>query len=165
MANSWPPYVLSSLRASIDQLAESIRERPRERSVDESVWLVRFFVVRTCGYLEQVVHETVKAYIDACSGGPVREFAHSWMARSRNPSPDNMLGLVGRLGGSFEESLRGHLEKDDQHLLREMHLLVDRRHKIAHGLNEGLNDRRALQLYDSAIEVADWFFGNLKPPR
>ncbi|MEU9801728.1 HEPN domain-containing protein [Streptomyces sp. NPDC051000] len=165
MSSSWPPRNVVVLRQSIEPLAEWVRNPPSQRTDDEKIWLVRFFVVRTCGYLEQVVFECARAYIDGKSGGPVRVFSQSWITRTRNPSPDNILSLAGRFGGDFEARLRDLLDADDQRLNRELSLLVNRRHQIAHGLNEGLTGTKAVALYECAIEVADWFLENLNPKR
>ncbi|MEU2507117.1 HEPN domain-containing protein [Streptomyces sp. NPDC007863] len=163
MASSWPPRNIVGLRKAIEPLAEWVRNPPEGRTDDEAIWLVRFFVVRTCGYLEQVVFECARAYIDGKSGGAVRVFSQSWIAKTKNPSPENMLSLAGRFGGDFEASLRDLLDADDQRLNRELSLLVNRRHQIAHGLNEGLTGSKATALYECALEVADWFLENLNP--
>ncbi|WP_407698565.1 HEPN domain-containing protein [Streptomyces calvus] len=162
MSSSWPPRNAVSLRQSIEPLAEWVRNPPSQRTDDEKMWLVRFFLV-TCGHLEQVVFECARAYIDGKSGGPVRVFSQSWIVRTKNPSPDNILSLAGRFGGDFEARLKDLLEADDQRLHRELSLLVNRRHQIAHGLNEGLTGSKAVMLYECALEVADWFLENLNP--
>jgi hypothetical protein len=149
----------------LDSIAEWVTTPPAKSTDDERIWIVRFFVVRTCGYLEQVIYESVRAYVDAKTGGPLRVYAQSWISRSRNPSPDNMLEIAGRFGGQFEESLRNLLDDDDQRLNREVALLVDRRHKIAHGLNEGLTGTKALSLYQCAIEVSAWFLDTFDPDK
>ncbi|WP_353963218.1 HEPN domain-containing protein [Streptomyces sp. NBC_00338] len=163
--SSWPPRNVVSLRQTIEPLAVWIKDPPSERTDDEKIWLVRFFVVRTCGYLEQVVFECARAYIDGKSGGPVRVFSQSWITRTKNPSPDNILSLAGRFGGDFEVRLKDLLDADDQRLRRELSLLINRRHQIAHGLNEGLTGSKAIVLYECALEIADWFVENLNPNR
>ena len=163
MSSSWPPRTVKALTQSIESVAEWVRNPPEKSTDDERIWIARFFVVRTCGYLEQVVYESARAYVDAKSGGPLRAFSQSWISRTRNPSPENMLELAGRFGGKFEEGLRDLLDDDDQRLYREISLLVDRRHKIAHGLNEGLTGSKAVILYECALEVADWFLDAFNP--
>ncbi len=163
MSSSWPPRNVTVLRQAIESIAEWIESPPKDRTDDERIWIVRFFVVRTCGYLEQVVYESVRAYIDEKSGGPTKAFSQSWLTRSKNPSPENMLELAGRFGGSFEESLKELLDEEDQRLYREISLLVNRRHKIAHGLNEGLTGTKAIALYQCAMEVAEWFLSTFNP--
>ncbi|MFF3092448.1 HEPN domain-containing protein [Streptomyces cyaneofuscatus] len=161
----WPPRNVVSLRQSIEPLAEWIKDPPSKRTDDEKIWLVRFFVVRTCGYLEQVVFECARAYIDGKSGGPVRAFSQSWISRTKNPSPENILSLAGRFGADFEVRLKDFLDDDDQRLRRELAFLVNRRHQIAHGLNEGLTGSKAIALYECMLEIADWFIDNLNPDK
>lgn len=163
MTSSWPPRNIAPLRQSLESLAEWVKNPPPGRTDDERIWLARFFLVRTCGYLEQVINEVAKAYIDERSGGLVRTFAHSWLAKSKNPSADNMVALVGRFDGTLANDLLTLLDAEDQRLRREIGLLMDRRHKIAHGLNEGLTGSKAYSLYQSTLEVADWFLQNFNP--
>jgi len=127
------------------------------------MWLTRFLVVRTCGHLEQVAYETARAYVDAKSGGLVRAFASSWLVKTRNPTPENLLDLAARFGRSLGERLGELLEKDDQHLHREISFLVDRRNKIAHGLSEGLSAAKALALENDADIVGGWLIENFHP--
>jgi hypothetical protein len=163
MASTWPPANLSRLKTSLDQLAEAVAKRPSHRSDDEQLWLTRFLLLRVCGYLEQVTFETARGYVQAKSGGLVRSFAMSWLDRSKNPSPENLLNLVGRFDLILVDDLRALLEADDHRLHRELSFLVDRRHKIAHGLNEGITQSKALSLKTDAETVADWFVLKLKP--
>lgn len=161
--STWPPANLARLKFSLDQLADAVANRPPHRTDDEQVWLTRFLLLRVCGYLEQVTFETARGYVQAKSGGLVKSFAMSWLDKSRNPSPENLLSLVGRFDLILAESLRALLEGDDQRLHRELSLLVDRRHKIAHGLNEGITQSKALSLKTDAETIADWFVQSLKP--
>lgn len=55
------------------------------------------------------------------------------------------------------------LDADDKRLNNELHVLVQRRHQIAHGLNEGMNSRKALDLVVVAKTIADWFIRQFNP--
>ncbi|WP_076784672.1 HEPN domain-containing protein [Parafrankia discariae] len=161
----WPPRNLTTIKENLDRLADSVTNRPEERPDDDHIWLTRFLVVRTCGYLEQATFETTRTYVTEKSGGPVQTFAISWLTKSRNPTPDNLIDLVSRFGPQLEENFRTFLEDEDQRLHREISFLVDRRNKIAHGMNEGINTRKALDLKGDAELVADWFITYLNPDR
>lgn len=165
MASTWPPAELLRSKNALDQLTEAVAERPPHRTDDEHIWLTRFLLMRICGYLEQVTYETARSYVQAKSGGLVRSFAMSWLTRTRNPSSDNLMTLVGRFDSTLVDDLKALLDADDQRLHRELSLLIDRRHKIAHGLNEGVTPSKALSLKADAEIIADWFFRNLKPDR
>jgi hypothetical protein len=164
MASStqWPPWEVTSLEKQLDRLADAVRTQG-DRTDDEQIWLTRFLVVRACGYLEQAVHETVLGHITRRTAGTGRAFAISWLSRSRNPSPDNLLEMVARFDGALEAEFSEWLDDNDSELRRELSLLVHRRHHIAHGLNEGLGTQKALQLVDVAKQVADWFILALNP--
>jgi hypothetical protein len=164
--NTWPPWSVTSLKHNLDQLAELLAE-PKVRTLDPDIqpWLSRLLVVRTCGYLEQVAAEVCRYFINGRSGGLVRVFASSWMERSRNPSPENLLALIGRFDADMSYEFESMLNNDDGRLKRELSLLVDRRNKIAHGLSEGITPSKALQLKDVAYELADWFILRFNPGR
>lgn len=160
---TWPPRSIKSIEKALETLRESVAERPDSRSDDEQIWLTRFLVVRAVGYLEQVVNECFRGYIEQKSGGMVKTFALSWFERSRNPSVDNLTTLVGRLDSSLRDDLEKLLTENDSQRSRDLMLLVDRRHKIAHGMNEGLTTQRALTLLQTVDDIAAWFILNLDP--
>jgi hypothetical protein len=159
---SWPPWTIISLEKGLDHLVEAVRQ-PDGRDDDEQNLLTRFLVIRTCGYLEQVVQESVRSHLQSMAGGTVKSFALSWMGKSRNPSPENLLDIVGRFDESWRAELQDMLDADDKSLNRELSMLVHRRHQIAHGLNEGLNPRKALDLVTVAKTLADWFIRRFNP--
>ena len=160
--NVWPPVRISLLEQQLDMLATAV-QNGSEREVNDQAWLSRFLVVRTCGYLEQVVHETIVAHLQEMSYGRAQTFVMSWLDRSRNPSVDNLTKLVGRLDPNLEDELRQLLDADEKRLHRAVSLLVGRRNQIAHGDNEGMGSKGALEFVISAKEVANWFILRLDP--
>ncbi|WP_285663342.1 HEPN domain-containing protein [Actinorhabdospora filicis] len=147
----------------MDELADAIGQRPSKRPLGEQVWLTRFFVVRICGYLEQVVYEVTREHVRQKSGGRIQDFSLTWLEKTRNPSKANLLDLVRRFGVDLWEDLSRLLDSNDEELSRELAFLVDRRNKIAHGLNEGVTESKALALKGAAERVAAWFIDALKP--
>lgn len=87
----------------------------------------------------------------------------SWFERGRNPTPEALVQLLGRLDSNLSADFAAFLDGEDQTIRRELSLLVDRRNKIAHGLNEGVTPRRAVELTDRAREIADWLVLRLNP--
>jgi len=83
--------------------------------------------------------------------------------RTKNPTPDNLLELVGRFKAELRDNLHTLFEEEDQRLRREISFLVDRRNKIAHGMSEGLGTTKALSLKTDAQLVGDWIVTNLNP--
>jgi hypothetical protein len=128
-------------------------------------WLCRILVVRSCGYLEQVIWEVCRSYVSQKSGGLVRAFAQSWLEKSRNPTPVNLEELVGRFDALTCDEFKALLDANDYHLRQELSFLVDRRNKIAHGLSESVNRSKALQLKNIASDLADWFILRFNPGR
>jgi hypothetical protein len=143
---------------------ERLVDRPPPVQPDEvSQALARFLVIRTCGYLEQVVDQCCIAFVTSKSPPRVTSFGTSWLGRGANPSPERLVGLVRRFDTEWATELQGRFDVDDQRLSREVSFLVDRRNKIAHGVSEGIGARKALDLVSVTREVADWFILRLDP--
>jgi hypothetical protein len=127
-------------------------------------WLARLLVVRSCGYIEQAATETVTNYTREKSYGLVRTFSLGALNRPiQNPRPTILEEFVGRFDEGLRQDLAVLLDADDQILRRELDFLVDRRNKIAHGLNESVGVAKALRLKDVACEIADWFILRFRP--
>lgn len=164
----WPPATVVSLQQSLDELAELVEEIRRKGDPDaerEAGWLARFLVVRSCGYLEQVIAEVAQGLAEARAGGVIRSFALSWLPPTRNPSPEQILQWVGRFNAAWSAELEELLMANDEELNRELSLLLDRRNRIAHGLNEGITVRKALDLKHTACTLSDWFILRFNPAR
>jgi hypothetical protein len=160
----WPPTGVLALANSLNELAEIVGEISRNGDADREVaWLAKLLVVRSCGYLEQVMLQVGLGLTEAKSGGPVRSFALSWYPTYRNPSPDQVVNWVGRFDPEWSIELREILDAEDELIARELALLVDRRNRIAHGLNEGIGVRKALDLKETATTVADWLVLRFNP--
>lgn len=160
----WPPWEVTSSLNNLHQLRELV-ERPKEAAVTSEAlgWLSRLLVVRSCGYLEQAVAFCGRGYVQAKSGGLVRAFSLTWLTRTRNPSYGALLELAGRFDLGLRDELERTLKADDARLEKDLHALVDRRNRIAHGENEGIGRDRALSLSTSSEALADWWILALKP--
>lgn len=161
----WPPWEVTSLERQLQELSLTVRFLTDPELHHVRDWLARLLVVRSCGYLEQTVLEVSRYYIDSRSGGLVRSFARSWLERGRNPGPEALEEAVGRFDISLAQDLCAFLNEDDQRLRRELMFLIDRRNRIAHGLNEGIGSRKALELVEVSRAIADWFILRLNPYR
>jgi hypothetical protein len=159
----WPPVEVEALRARLDELEAIVRTPSPELSQEARDWLARLLVVRSCGFVEQVVVSVARGYVHGSSGGRVRAFSESWLQQSRLPTPEALSEIAGRFDGSWADELLLVLLENDEHLHREMYFLVDRRNKIAHGLSEGVGTVKALALKEVACVVADWFVLRFNP--
>jgi len=159
----WPPLMVSTLETKLDELIALVGKDSDELPEEARAWLARLLVVRACGYIEQTALEAQRAHVVAKSGGRVRSFALSWLDKSSNPSPERLAEGLGRFDGGLRDEFNSFLDDDDQRLYRELHFLLDRRNKIAHGLNEGITPTRALALARISKEIADWLVLRLRP--
>jgi hypothetical protein len=103
------------------------------------------------------------SYIHNRSFGRVKYFSASWIKRIENPTPDNLLQLVGRFDSSLRDDLNTLFEQNDGELRREISLLIDKRNAIAHGESEGIGSRKALNLLNYSRVLTDWFIRNFDP--
>lgn len=164
----WPPTTVVSLQHALEELAdlvEEVQRRGEDDSDKEAAWLARLLVVRSCGYLEQVISEVGVGLIEGRSGGEVESFGLSWFPPTRNPSSERITQWVGRFDSGWEAELKELLVDNDEELHRGLSLLLDRRNRIAHGLNEGVTVRKALDMKDVSTMLADWFILRFNPMR
>jgi hypothetical protein len=159
----WPPHDIVSLKNQLELLAKSVESPVKTRGDDEQMWLTRFLVIRSCGYLEQAVIEVIRSYVREKSHGLVRSFAISHLEYIANPTSGNLCTLVGRLDAGLADDLREYLDQNDEYFHRQLSALVDKRHRIAHGLNEGVNRSHALGYYQVSVDLAEWFIARLDP--
>jgi hypothetical protein len=83
----------------------------------------------------------------------------------RNPRPADLVKRLSRINIQWGTELDELIDSDDELLRREISFLVDRRNKIAHGQNEGIQTRKALNLADHALNIGDWISVRLDPRR
>lgn len=160
----WPPGELPLILGRLVELSELVRDQARIPDNQEvASWLARLLVVRSCGYLEQTVTETCRAYIRRTSDGMVRNLALGTLRRAPNPSADALQDLAQRFDPALKAELRSLLNAHDQRLRRELNFLVELRNRIAHGQNENVGVTKALALQDVACEVADWYILRFRP--
>lgn len=163
-AEEWPPAETQLILGRLAELSELVREQTRIPDNQEvAAWLARLLIVRSCGYLEQTVIETCRAYIRRTSDGMVRNLALGSLRRSPNPSAEALQELALRFDPALKAELRRLLNANDQRLGRELNFLVDLRNKIAHGQNENVGVAKALLLKDVACEIADWYILRFRP--
>lgn len=161
--SAWPTLGTVNLRASLTALEKLVKDANPSRGDDINSALARFLVVRTCGYLEQVVEICCKSYIKSKSDFRSSSYGASWLGRGRNPSKESLVSLTRRFDGAWADELFQLLSKDDERLGRELDFLVDRRNKIAHGLSEEIGVRKALDLVEPAMTIGDWFVKKMDP--
>ena len=160
---AWPSQSIQNLNRSLDGLVLLVKNHGLKDD-EVKAQLARFLVVRTAGYLEQVISESCRAYLISKSNRYSASFGISWLERSRNPSPDTLKKLVAKFNNSdWNDSLEQLLNNDDKYIHSELCFLIDRRNKIAHGESENVTVSKALDLVEPAINVAKWFISTFDP--
>lgn len=162
-SDAWPHLTITNLTRALDSLEATVKNDGPGRADDVNAALARFLVVRTCGYLEQVVEECCKAYLSSKSCPRSASFASSWLGTGRNPSSHKLVDLVTKFDANWAEELDALLKADDEKLHRELAFLVNRRNMISHGLSEGIGTRKALDLVAPARQIATWFISTFDP--
>ncbi len=161
--SAWPSLEIVNLRVSLIALENLVKDSSPNRGDDIDAALARFLVVRTCGYLEQVVEICCKSYLKSKSDLRSSSYGASWLGRGRNPSSEALVSLLRRFDRAWADELDQLLSEDDERLGRELDFLVDRRNKIAHGLNEGIGIRKALDLVEPTLIIGAWFIARMDP--
>jgi hypothetical protein len=162
-SGAWPNLTLQNYRKTFATHVKLVAS-PAESEPDEvSRALARFLVVRSCGYIEAVTEECVGCYADSKSSPQMARYARSWLGRGRNPSPGNMIDLASKFDQKWANELQGLLKADDDHIKRDLELMIDRRNKIAHGLGENVTARKALDFAETARVTADWWVTRFDP--
>lgn len=161
--DAWPSIELQNLQKSLSAYSEVVRKEAFDASDDVVRALSRFLVVRSCGYLEQVSESCARTYLQEKSSPRTASFGASWLGRGRSPTPGNLVAFVDRFDTAWSEELQEMFDAEDERLSRDLSFLVDRRNKIAHGLNEGIGAAKALDLAQVSVEVADWFILRFDP--
>jgi hypothetical protein len=144
---------------------EALANEVRESGLDERrrTWMSQLLIVRTCAYLEQTALTISRAYINAKSGGIVKTFAASWLAKGNVPSSEALKQFIGRFDQGWANELDVLLHADNDRLHLDLAFLIDRRHQVAHSQSVSVPPSRALELNASASSIADWMVGKFNP--
>lgn len=160
---SWPSREIQNLNRALGLLECLVKDQASADDPDVASALAKFLLVRTCGHVEQIVEQCCRAYLQSKSEARVASFGENWLGRGANPRPEKLINLVQRFDVVWSQELSELLHDNDELLSRELSFLVDRRNRIAHGLNEGVGVRKALDLVAPAIEVSEWFILRFDP--
>lgn len=161
----WPPRGIREIEKDLTSLAERTLTKAgrADASSEDDMWLTRFLVVRTCGYLERVITDCTTDFIQQKTGGPVTTFALSSLPHSINPSPIKISSLLKRLSPALEEEFQCWLKEGTGRRKEDLDALVERRNQIAHGRNDNLGPRRAREILETVLETAEWVISRLSP--
>ena len=162
MSNQWPNQRVTGLRQSLRNLKLRLDHAVEIEETAISEELARYLVIRSCGYLEQIAIICCQCYVLRHSNDQVSSYAISWIQRASGSIPEMLIKLMERLDTVWRLDLESFLKEKDEYRWTELKYLVDRRNRIAHGLNESVTPRKATELYEVSLDVADWFINNSK---
>ncbi|WP_131816243.1 HEPN domain-containing protein [Mycolicibacterium porcinum] len=144
------------LRATVDHL-------PPETDDEIKASLARFLAVRSCGHIEFAFDECLSQFAVAKAHPSIAGYVRGGLFNGRNPHPEVLVKRLRMLKPEWADEFSVYLEEDDNFRSRELGLLVTRRNGISHGQNEGLTQRKSLDLASLALDVADWLSERLRP--
>lgn len=162
-AGAWPSHDLAESRRRLVELHKELDQLTDDVSPEVEQAICRFLVVRTCGHIEFTFEESFCLFTSARSSPGVADFVRSGFFRGSNPSPGRIVGTLEKLDKNRARVLSDYLDDNDQVVKRELAYLVDRRNKIAHGQNETVRKRRALDLAQVGLDLGDWMVTTLDP--
>lgn len=161
--SSWPTLEMQTSRLRLKELRKTLDELPHEPP-EVGAELARFLVVRASGYVEHTFETCIRHFVEAHSHPAVARHVNAGLFRGRNPSSSTLLDRTKTMSEEWHAQLDNYLEVDDARVQRELNFMVDRRNRIAHGENESVRRRKALDLADIALDVGE-FLTKLIDPR
>lgn len=165
LTGNWPPnearQSLSNLLSLRDLLSKCFKEN--DRYFDQVPELAKLLVIRSCGHLEVVSTSCFLAFVDRHSNSVVSGYVSQTYRSWTSPEPKNLRNLLNRLSKKSGEQFAAFLELQGQEFSSELGSLVDKRKKIAHGQNENVTARTALQYCAEAVAVGEWFVEYFRP--
>lgn len=159
----WPPQAVFLSKQRLNTLREQVHNLSPDVGEQVEGALCRFLAVRSCGHVEYVFDECLATYVERISATAIGSYVRSGLFTGRNPRPKDLVSRLSRLDVDWGRELCEYLDEDDQRRSRELAFLVDRRNAIAHGQNEGLNRRKALDVAELALGIGDWFIARFDP--
>lgn len=160
---AWPSHALSSSRAGLADLRKEVDSLGSDTSSETEQAMARFLVVRASGHVEFTFDESFCAFAESKASPSVASFVRTQFFRGANPSAARIGDTLRKLDPSRADAFEAFINDDDQRLKRELDFMVNRRNKIAHGQSETVRRRKALDLADVSLEVADWVVTALDP--
>ena len=162
VGRSWPTLELQNSKKKLKELIDLLDEFGNEPP-EVSSELARFLVVRSTGYVEHLFDTCIQCFAEAHSHRFVARHVESGLHKGRNVNPDTLLKRIKPFSDEWHKDLEEYLDADSGHIKRELKFMVDRRNRIAHGMNESINRRAALDLAKIALDLGDLLMDIMDP--
>jgi hypothetical protein len=142
------------MKSALDAIYVRYQSSLLQVPIDIQQDLHLYMCVRLSGYLEQLLHQAISAYIVSTSPQPASSFALSWFRQAPNLGPEAIEKLIGRFGDEWEADLRDLLDKENNR--GSLGTLLKIRNDTAHGRSYGgslANIRSYKELVD---DIHEW---------
>lgn len=140
------------LKAEYDRHVKLVRLLPIAE-IQLQVDSRRYLCLRCAGFLEQLVHIVIPAYLDGKASGPALNFARSHFNRAPNLTVDALRSLFGRFGIEDSRKLDEFLDTARHDALSD---LMSIRNLVAHGDSIGGAKLDPVRYIDFCMDFYDW---------
>lgn len=164
----WPPHEVQQSMQRLDDLeglVQSLLEQQESCNDDVVSSLAKLLVIRCSGHLEVTSSSCILCFIERHSESVVSDYARSQYKKWQNPNPDNLKRILSSISNVASVAFSSYMAngKDTVDLSAEIGSMVKERGKIAHGDNDSVTPRKALQFYRATLQVSDWFIDYFRP--
>ncbi|WP_408006083.1 HEPN domain-containing protein [Saccharopolyspora karakumensis] len=123
------------MKSTLDAIYERYERSLRVVPIDLQQDLHLYICIRLSGYLEQLLHQAISAYVAETSGQATSNFALSWFRKAPNLTPKSLEALIERFGDEWIADLKELLEKESNR--DSLGVLLKIRNDTAHGKSYG----------------------------
>lgn len=141
---------LQKLANEIDLLIDRAKALPSDE------WLIshwaKYVCVRSCGFLEEAVTESLIEFVRNSSSPRVQRYVHARLQDFQNPKMTNIYAILERFDPLWSGDLRARtLPK----MSDSVNAIVSNRHKIAHGEYSDISLARATTYWEDAKAMGE----------
>lgn len=122
---------IHQMKSALDAMYERYKESVLEVPISIQQDLHLYVCVRLSGYLEQLLHQAICAYVAETASPATQNFALSWFKRAPNLKPKTLEELIERFDNDLIHDLQRLLDKGNNRSL--LGTLLKIRNDTAHG--------------------------------
>jgi len=138
------------LDATFERYERSLTHVPLDLQQD----LHLYMCIRLSGYLEQLLHQAICAFIAKQSSPAAQSFAFSFFKNAPNLQPNALEQLIGRLGEGWAREIKALLDEENNRTL--LGTLLKIRNDTAHGRSYG-GAVTNLRTYKVLVDKIHWW--------
>lgn len=175
---SWPTVRMQQRKGDLTALAEDLRNlsatkkgnskgrKNRGDQLDAVSYvnhLSRYLIIRSAGYVEITRDDCIDQYTSVKSIPLIHSYVRSGLYTGYGVSPGQLSAFVQKFSPEWKQELENILVADDENLKRILGQLVSERKSVAHGGSTQVSQRKALDMYECAVILGDWFIKRYDP--